>query len=352
MWAGRSTKGAIGTEFGDLDAPYSSRLQVHGGFAMRLCRFRLDDLVLVGFFADDRVIPVDQAAEAYGDATGNDLDLPSTENLLDLLPPHGVGFEPARLLSDWVDKLDEDTRDELSIHLDDAGLLVPIAHPRKILLLAGNYAKHVIERGGVAAERAETFPYVFLKPPTTLTNPGDPIVIPRISPDHIDWECELGVVMGATCSAVAEADALRYVAGYTVVNDISDRKFTPNPSRKARERDKFFDWQHGKWHDTFCPVGPCIASADALPDPQLLRVRLTVNGHGKQDGSTAQMIFPVAAVIAFISSFVTLEAGDIISTGTPDGVGSATGTYLKPGDLVSASVSGIGELTNPVVAQD
>jgi 2,4-didehydro-3-deoxy-L-rhamnonate hydrolase len=319
---------------------------------MRLCRFRLDDLVLTGFFADDRVIPVDQAAEAYCEALGEELAIPSTEDLLDLLPPDGEGFAAAQTLSAWIDSLEEEARDELSIHLDDAQLLVPIAQPNKILLLAGNYAKHVEERGGVAAERAETFPYVFLKPSTTLTDPGEPIVIPSISPAQIDWECELGVVIGSTCRRVPESSALEYVAGYTVVNDVSDRKFTPNPGRNPRERDKFFDWQHGKWHDTFCPIGPCITSADELPDPQSLRLRLTVNGQAKQDGSTSQMVFPVAAIVSFISQFVTLEPGDIISTGTPSGVGSASGTFLKPGDVVSATVSGIGTLTNPVVAEE
>jgi 2-keto-4-pentenoate hydratase/2-oxohepta-3-ene-1,7-dioic acid hydratase in catechol pathway len=205
----------------------------------------------------------------------------------------------------------------------------------------------------VAAERGETFPYVFLKPPsTTLTNPFDPVVIPESSPDHIDWECELGVVIGRECRDVDEAEALEYVAGYTVVNDVTDRKFTPNPGRKTRERDKFFDWLHGKWHDTFCPMGPCVLSADQVDDPQGFRLRLTVNGEVKQDGSTGQMVFPVAAVIAFVSSFVTLEPGDVISTGTPKGVGSAKGTYLKPGDVLIAAIEGIGELENPVVAED
>ena len=216
--------------------------------------------------------------------------------------------------------------------VDEVKLLVPVARPSKILLLAGNYAAHVVERGGTAAERAETFPYVFMKPPTTtMTHPGDPIRIPAVSPDHVDWECELGVVIGRHCRDVEEDEALDYVAGYTVVNDITDRKFTPNPGRKPRERDRFFDWLHGKWHDTFCPIGPCLLSADAVPDPQALPIRLTVNGETKQDGNTGQMIFPVAAVISFLSRFVTLEPGDLISTGTPSGVGSATGTYLKPG---------------------
>jgi 2-keto-4-pentenoate hydratase/2-oxohepta-3-ene-1,7-dioic acid hydratase in catechol pathway len=319
---------------------------------MRLCRFSLDDVILAGFYLDDRVVPIDQAAEAFGEDSGDELLLPSTSDLLDLLPPDGPAYSAARRLAAWVADLDVVSLDELAIPVDELHLLVPLATPRKIFLLAGNYAEHVVERGGTTAERQETFPYVFMKPSTTLTNPGDPIVIPRISPEHIDWECELGVVIGRTCRDVEEDNAMTYVAGYTVVNDVTDRKFRPNPDRKTRERDRFFDWLHGKWHDTFCPIGPCILSADAAGDPQDLGVRLSVNDNLKQDGSTAQMIFPVAAVIAFLSKFVTLEPGDLISTGTPAGVGSASQTYLQPGDIVRASISGIGTLENPVMAED
>ena len=313
---------------------------------MRLCRFHLDDLILTGFYEDTRVIPLDQAAEAYSQSLGVELLLPTTSNLLDLLPPDGGSLTAVSALSDWL-LGDDAARDELAIPIEEVELLTPIENPSKILLLAGNYAAHVIERGGTTAERQETFPYVFMKPPsTTLTHPGAPVVIPKVSPNHIDWECELGVVIGRACKNVDEADALSYVAGYTVVNDITDRKFMPNPGRKPRERDKFFDWLHGKWHDTFCPVGPCILSAESVGDPQNFPVRLTVNGELKQNGSTGQMVFPVAAVIAFLSNFVTLEPGDIISTGTPSGVGSATGTYLKPGDVVRATIDGIGTLEN------
>ncbi len=319
--------------------------------AMRLCRFTLDEMNLTGFFADDRVIPIHQAADAYEEQTGREILLPATDDLLDLLPPDGEAHDAARVLADWVERLDPVTLDGIEVPLGEIALLVPIPDPGKILLLAGNYAKHVAERGGTAAERDETFPYVFMKPNTTLTHPGGPVVIPRVSPDHVDWECELGVVIGRVCRDVAEADALGYVAGYTVVNDISDRKFTPNPGRKIRERDKFFDWQHGKWHDTFCPVGPCVLSAHHAIDPQTFPIRLTVNGEVKQDATTAQMVFPVAAVVSFLSRFVTLQPGDIVSTGTPSGVGSATGTYLKPGDVVRASVGGIGTLENPVTAE-
>ncbi|MFO0953873.1 MAG: fumarylacetoacetate hydrolase family protein [Isosphaeraceae bacterium] len=320
---------------------------------MRLCRFSLDDMILPGFYADDRVIPLDQAAEAYAECLGEDLGLPTSEDLLEYLPPDGEGHAAAVTLSNWVNTLDGEALEALSIPLAEVKLLVPIGSPSKLLLLAGNYAAHVVERGGTAAEREETFPYVFMKPPTTtLTHPGDPVIIPSVSPDHIDWECELGVVIGRTCKAVSEEEALSYVAGYTVVNDVSDRKYMPNPGRKTRERDKFFDWLHGKWHDTFCPVGPCVLAAGEAVDPQNLPVKLTVNGDLKQNGNTAQMVFPVAAVVAFISRFVTLEPGDLISTGTPSGVGSATGTYLKPGDVVRATVEGIGTLENPFEAEE
>ena len=201
---------------------------------MRLCRFRCDDLVLTGFFADNVVIPLHQAAEAYSRDTGVELLLPSTEDLLDLLPPDGSSFAMARDLNAWIADLDVFARDELTVPVADVQILVPIARPSKLLFLAGNYAKHVAERGGMAAERQETFPYVFMKPPsTTLTNPGDPIVIPRVSPYQIDWECELGVLIGRQCRGASESEASSYVAGYTVINDVSDRSFKPNPERSS-----------------------------------------------------------------------------------------------------------------------
>ncbi len=320
---------------------------------MRLCRFRYDGVVLAGLYGDDHVIPLDLASEGFGATTGFPYPLCTDgDDLLSLAPPDGPGFRCAAELAGWLENQPPARREALALPIADVDLLVPIPRPPKILLLAGNYAKHVEERGYLTAERAETFPYVFSKPPsTTLTHPGAPIVIPAVSPDQIDWECELGVVIGRRCRRVSEADALRHVAGYTVVNDISDRKFQPNPERKPRERDKYFDWLHGKWHDGSCPVGPCLLTADAVPDPQNFPLKLEVNGRVKQDASTAQMVFPVAAVISFISQFVTLEAGDIISTGTPAGVGSARGEFLRPGDRVRATIAGIGTLENPVEAE-
>jgi 2-keto-4-pentenoate hydratase/2-oxohepta-3-ene-1,7-dioic acid hydratase in catechol pathway len=240
----------------------------------------------------------------------------------------------------------------IALATDSVQLLLPIPQPNKLFLLAGNYADHIREGGGIAAERAETFPYVFMKPPsTTFIHPGQAVRIPRVSPWAIDWELELAVVIGRKAKGVSEADALQYVAGYTVINDISDRKFRPNANRKQRPRDEFFDWLHGKWHDSFCPCGPCITSAHMVSDPQKLDMELRLNGQVRQQSSTAAQIFPVAAVIAFISSFVTLEPGDVISTGTPSGVGNSTGTYLKPGDKLEARIAGIGTLVSPVVAE-
>ncbi len=318
---------------------------------MRVCRFESEGRTRLGFYLDDHVIGFQEAAEAYRRASGRSMELSEDHDLLSVLPPDGEQFQSASLIAHWIES---HPQDQLTgkIPVGKVKLLVPIAHPPKLFLLAGNYAAHIQEGGGKAAERAETFPYVFMKPPsTTLTHPNDPVIIPAVSPDCIDWEIELAVVMGRKAKRVDEAEALRYVAGYTVINDISDRRFRPNPQRRAREKDAFFDWLHGKWHDTFCPCGPCIRSAHTLTDPQSLTMELRVNNERKQYATTGEMIFPVAAVIAFLSQFVTLEPGDIISTGTPSGVGHASGQYLRPGDHIEAVIQGIGTLVTPVIGE-
>ena len=320
---------------------------------MRLCRYKHNHQTAVAIYNDKTIIPLAAAAKAYTDATHEKVTLPAGDNLLDYLPPDGKSNLAAKKIADWVGRAGPSLPKSSQLAAADVELLIPIARPNKLFLLAGNYAEHIEEGGGIAAKRIETFPYVFMKPPsTTLTDPNKPVSIPTVSPDHIDWELELAVVIGKTGKAIKESDALNYVAGYTVINDISNRQFRPNPGRKERKMDKFFDWLHGKWHDSFCPCGPCITSADAIPDPQKLDLKLAVNGKTFQDSSTANQIFPVAAVIQFISSFITLEAGDIISTGTPAGVGKASNTFLKPGDQVEASISSIGTLVSPIKAEN
>jgi 2-keto-4-pentenoate hydratase/2-oxohepta-3-ene-1,7-dioic acid hydratase in catechol pathway len=314
---------------------------------MRLCRFQHNGHIEAGFYFEEGVVNLHKLAAELGVK----LPTPMSSDLLDYLPPDGKSAQAAGELFARYQKLPAADQARHRIGLDGVKLRVPIPEPKKAILLAGNYAAHIIEGGGQAPERKETFPYFFWKPPsTTLTHPGDPIRIPKISPDHIDWEVELGVVIGTRCKDVPEADALKVVAGYTVCNDVSDRRFQINPGRVKRERDAFHDWLHGKWHDTFLPTGPCIRSAASVPDPQRFPLRLRVNGKTMQDANSGQMIFPVAALIAILSSFVTLEPGDLLVTGTPSGVGHARKppVYLKPGDVVEAEIEGIGLLKNPV----
>lgn len=316
---------------------------------MRVCRYKYGNQTSVGFYEDDRIIPLSSVARAQTIATKSTTVLPISASVLPFLPPDGEALEATRKLAEFMASDACELTDDMTLSHDQVELLVPIPRPNKLFLLAGNYAKHIEEGGGIAAERAETFPYVFMKPPTTtLTDPGKPIRIPKVSPNHIDWELELAVIIGREAKGVSEAEALDYVAGYTVINDISNRNFRPNPDRKEREKDGFFDWLHGKWHDSFCPCGPCVVTPDELTDPQQLDMKLSVNGTVHQDASTAQQIFPVAAVIEFISSFVTLEPGDIISTGTAAGVGNTSGTYLQAGDNIEAFIAGIGTLKSVV----
>ena len=309
---------------------------------MRLCRFEHDGSIQTGFYDENFVIPLAAASDYTG------IGVEASSSLIDYLPGGRLRDSVLQIQARLANHMDEEL-DELRLDTEAVKLLVPHPTPSKLLLLAGNYARHIEEGGGRASERNRTFPYVFMKPPTTtLTHPGDPIRIPEVSPDHVDWELELGVIIGRPCKNVSEADALNHVAGYTVINDISDRKFQPNPNREERAKDGFFDWLHGKWHDTFCPMGPCVLPSDECPDPQNLHLTLKVNGEIEQDGSTSEMVFPVAAIIEFISSFVTLEPGDIISTGTTAGVGSSKNKFLKAGDNVHAEIQHIGVLRNPV----
>jgi len=315
---------------------------------MRLCRYQQRDSVQVGLYDEKSIINIAGAVAAYSAATHDRLPIPVGDSLLDLLPG-GKHAEAAVKLAAWVANNAAMVPASVRVETDKVQLLLPVPRPNKLLLLAGNYNAHIQEGGQQPTERKETFPYVFMKPPsTTLTDPGQAVLVPKSSPKSVDWEVELAVVIGKGGKHISESTALSHVAGYTVVNDISDRKFKPNPARKERKNDSFFDWLHGKWHDSFCPCGPCIVSAADVPDPQKLKLKLSVNGKVHQDASTAQQIFPVAAVIEFISNILTLEPGDIIATGTPAGVGNTTGTYLHAGDQLEAWIENIGALRSPV----
>jgi len=319
---------------------------------MRICRFESDGEVKVGLYYEDEIVDLERLYNLYASEkkTAPKIE-PFPTSPLEFLDSKGVMKKVVEEVESFYRQRRKDAtlRKRVVFPVSHVKILTPIPVPSKMFFLAGNYAEHIEEGGGVAEKKEVTFPYFFMKPPsTTLTNPGDAIKLPKVSPDHIDWEAELGVIIGRRVKGVKPEDALDAVAGYTVVNDVSDREFRPNPDRKKRDWDDFFDWLHGKWHDTFAPLGPCIASKTAVPDPQNLHITLRVNGETMQDSNTRNMIFTAAELIAFISNVVTLEPGDVISTGTPSGIGATRGVYLKTGDVVEAEIEKIGVLRNPV----
>jgi len=211
-----------------------------------------------------------------------------------------------------------------------------IETPQKIVCVGLNYRDHADEQGVALPER----PLLFAKWPNTLISSGEAIRVPAIS-KHVDYEAELGVVIGQRASRVSADEALAHVRGYVVANDVSGRDL------------QFADgqWVRGKSLDTFLPVGELVPASD-VPDPQSLAIRAILNGEVMQDSNTANMVFGVAEVIAFISQGITLEPGDLILTGTPAGVGAfrEPKVWMQPGDEITIEIDGVGSITNPVVA--
>jgi 2,4-diketo-3-deoxy-L-fuconate hydrolase len=215
--------------------------------------------------------------------------------------------------------------------------VLPIDRPGKIIAVGLNYRDHADE----ATVTPPKSPILFAKWTTCLIGPDQPIVIPK-GVDEVDWEAELAVVIGRTAQNVRIDDALDFVRGYTCMNDVSARRVQRDDGQ----------WTRAKSFDTFGPMGPREVPAREIPDPQVLNIRARVNGETMQDSNTSQMIFSVAHLIAFISAGITLEPGDVITTGTPNGVGAfrSTPIFLQPGDRVDVEIDGIGTLSNPVTA--
>lgn len=213
-----------------------------------------------------------------------------------------------------------------------------VAGTGKFICIGLNYADHAAEAGlDVPPE-----PVIFMKATSAICGPNDPVIIPRGS-TKTDWEVELGVIIGERAKYVSEADALDYVAGYCVINDVSERAF---------QTERAGQWTKGKSADNFGPLGPWLVTKDEIDDPQNLPLWLRVNGESRQDGSTKTMVYGVAHVVAYLSNFMSLQPGDIISTGTPPGVGLGMKppTYLKPGDLIELGIDGLGEQRQAVIA--
>jgi len=239
------------------------------------------------------------------------------------------------------------------VGLADVRLRTPIPAPPKLLGLAVNYAEHHREydRGSDLPDdpRRNTTPRPFLMPPTAVTDPGAEIPWCDFSRD-IDHEVELAIVIGRTACRVSPAGAAGCVAGYMIANDISARTVTHSAGRTKRPKDEFFDWLHGKWADGFCPLGPWLVTPDEVGDPQDLDIELTVDGDLRQKSNTRHMIFSVRELVSFCSHLMTLLPGDVIATGTPSGVGMATGKLLTAGQRITCRIEKIGELTNTLSA--
>lgn len=301
---------------------------------MKLVTYRHNETVSCGVVTERGVVDIPRAWSGPN----------PPRSLQEILEQGAAGLETIRHLAAVT---------QPTVPIESVTLMAPLPRPGKLLALAGNYAEHIreasLKRGfaiGLSdAPRQTTTPRPFLMPSSVVCGPGDTIPWPLYSKE-IDYELELAVVIGKTARNVEAADALDCVAGYTIANDVSARSVTFKESRGPRPWDEFYDWLNGKWADGFCPMGPYLVTKDEIADVQNLKMTLKVNGQVRQDANTSQMIYPVADIVSFLSHLMTLEPGDIISTGTPSGVAAATGNFLQAGDEIECAIENLGTLTN------
>jgi 2-keto-4-pentenoate hydratase/2-oxohepta-3-ene-1,7-dioic acid hydratase in catechol pathway len=274
--------------------------------------------------------PAAFVGDAYVDLLATDASLPSSVRQLLTAGP------------DAMAKAKQAAASTKAVKLPASGvkLLSPIPDPQKIICLGLNYRDHAAESGAPIPKE----PILFSKYPTSLVGDGDNIVLPSVS-SEVDYEAELVIVVGKRGRKIPEASALGHVAGYTVGHDVSARDWQLRKDGKQ--------WMVGKTFDTFAPTGPHLVTADEVPDPHNLRIALRLNGTTMQDSNTSQMIFSVAATLAYLSQVFTLEPGDLIFTGTPPGVGMARKppVFLKGGDVAEVEIERLGVLRNPVVQE-
>ena len=254
------------------------------------------------------------------------------------LSRHLPELAPLALGRNSLDRLRKIPIDELPVVGTDVRLGPCVADVGKVVCIGLNYSDHAAESGMAVPPE----PVVFLKASTAVSGPYDDVVLPPGS-EKSDWEVELGVVIGSRASYVSERDAMAYVAGYCIVNDVSERAF---------QFDRGGQWVKGKSCNTFGPIGPWLVTSDEIADPQALKMTLDLNGKRRQDGSTANMVFKVPFLVSYVSQFMTLAPGDIISTGTPAGVGlgQKPPVFLREGDVMELEIEGLGRQRQRVVA--
>jgi 2-keto-4-pentenoate hydratase/2-oxohepta-3-ene-1,7-dioic acid hydratase in catechol pathway len=298
---------------------------------LRLVSYGTEDGWRAGVLAGEVVVDTEAAAQAAGLGTAGDLRWRSNRTILSARP------EDVTLMAEQAQRLAAEDAAAGVHQLRDVVLGPPIPDPEKIICLGLNYRDHAEESNF----EAPASPILFAKFRNSLTGPASDIVLPQAD-DTVDYEVELAVVIGRTCKGVSKDEAIEYVAGAMAFNDVSQRDLQHATGQ----------WLPGKAIDTFAPCGPALVTRDELDDLQSLEITSRVNGEVMQSSTTAMMIFPIAETIEFITSFMTLEPGDIIATGTPGGVGMARDpqVFLREGDLVEVEVSGIGTLRNHVVA--
>lgn len=302
---------------------------------MRLVTYRssIEAEARLGVLDGDLVIDVERIGLRAG--------LPLPSRMLDFIDLGPVAVSDLRSI---IEDGRTGFRTGVTVPLGNVKLLAPIPRPRKNVFGIGlNYVEHVAESARTldTSKDLPKQPILFSKPPTTVIGPGEAVQHDARITQQLDWEVELAVVMGRTARRVSEEEALSHVFGYSVMIDIS-----------ARDNRRAGQWIYSKGQDTYAPFGPCIVTADEIGDPHALDLWLTVNGETKQKSNTRHMLFKVPALIADISAAIALEPGDIIASGTPDGVGAGRDPqeWLWPGDVIEAGVEGIGTLRHPVVA--
>jgi len=257
-----------------------------------------------------------------------------------------------RILSDGLVKSLRNVERRISsggsgIPVSSLKLNSPVLNPEKILLVGLNYKSHSNEQ----RVKPPKEPYFFTKFRNTLIGPEDPIIIPKVS-RKVDWEVELAVIIGKTGKSISRGDALDYVAGYAVSNDVSFRDFQTSTLSPEGVSPLGMNWVKGKGLDSSFPLGPWLVTKDEISDPQQLSISLTRNGKVEQNSTTSEMFFPIDQLIEYVSAGMTLKPGDVISSGTPEGVALNTGkAFLKDGDFIEATISKIGTLRNPVKAE-